>query len=450
MEIKSVRVAAVSIYIALFLAGCGTGNPEDVVKTFSDAMISYDTATMKTCYAEEQEELIEDPAEEDEEITKEMIEYLKETSAKTTYKITNSEKGEKTATITVKYNYDDITPIVKDALGNYMVKALAAAFTGGDDSEYEEIFMTCFNESAESKEPDDGDAEIKFSCVLVDKVWKIKEVSDKDALENVMTCNLAAAFSDIENAFASAGSSGADMDKKDADDSNGSNDKKKDAKGLDTEDLSSGNKEELTESIPQLSVELVDNGGTIFNGYSGDPTVSCWFKYKNTSDAPVKFEEVYIDYYDSNEKLMGSDQNCQCIPEALKPGETGYIYSYYYGLGGVYTDNGCVPSVHYSLQQAKELYTVDVEDKVFKTSGFGVEITCKAKNNTPSDITFAEPGAVYYDADGEVVGFCYGVESFSPGQEKTFNISGSMLTYGMDEKIVDSVEVFIQGDNSFW
>lgn len=77
----------------------------------------------------------------------------------------------------------------------------------------------------------------------------------------------------------------------------------------------------------------------------------------------------------------------------------------------------------------------------------GIEVTVNAKNNTSMEISCCEPGAVFFDADGNVVGFCYGIEDFKAGEERKFNISGEMRGYGMDTGQVDSVQVFIQGDN---
>jgi len=266
---------------------------------------------------------------------------------------------------------------------------------------------------------------VKFSCVLVDKQWKIKDVSDKTALGNVMTCNMIQAFSDMGDAF----------DSNSSDDSSGNSLSESDA----------------ASAASDLSVEYVENDGVIFKDYSGDINVSSWVSYKNTSDVPIKFSDVYIDYVDDDGKILGSDQMCQCIPEALKPGETGYIYSYYYEIGSAYTENGCKPEIHYTLQPVKDLYTVEVTDVVFKTDSFmDVDVTCRAINNGSSDVSWSNPGAVFYDADGKVVGFCYGVESFAAGQQTTFNISGDLMAYKDDPKKVDSVKVFIQGDNSMW
>ena len=51
-----------------------------------------------------------------------------------------------------------------------------------------------------------------------------------------------------------------------------------------------------------------------------------------------------------------------------------------------------MPKYEYKIAEAKDIYTVDVEDTVFKNDFMGIEITCIAKNNGSEDISFANPG----------------------------------------------------------
>lgn len=207
---------------------------------------------------------------------------------------------------------------------------------------------------------------------------------------------------------------------------------------------------DTAQNTSKPSVELVDSYGGKFQDYFGDTCVSFWASYKNTSDVSVKLTDVDISYYDDDDSLLGADDMVQCIPEVILPGETGYVYSYYYSLAGVNTDNGVKPKIHYDIEEADKPYTVDVEDYSFKAgSSLDIEISVLAKNNSGMDITMANPGAVFFDEEGKAIGFCYGVESFSVNEEKTFNISGDMMAEGMDPSKVTSVQVFIQGDNSF-
>ena len=74
-----------------------------------------------------------------------------------------------------------------------------------------------------------------------------------------------------------------------------------------------------------------------------------------------------------------------------------------------------------------------------------VSIIGRGTNNTDKNL-YGEPGAVFYDSDNNVVGFCYGLESFDAGQTKSFEISGDMMSEEYDPSIVDHVDVFMQGN----
>lgn len=142
---------------------------------------------------------------------------------------------------------------------------------------------------------------------------------------------------------------------------------------------------------------------------------------------PVKFSDVYIDYLDDDGKLLDIDDACWCIPEALKPGEIGYIYSAHNDIGYINSDNGCKPEAHFRVNTVKNLYTVEATDTEFKVySGIDIEVTCKAVNNSNEDISMASPGAVFYGADGSVLGFgcCYDIVDIKAGRESTLNLWG--------------------------
>lgn len=139
-----------------------------------------------------------------------------------------------------------------------------------------------------------------------------------------------------------------------------------------------------------------------------------------------------------------------CIPEAIKPGQIGYIYSYYHDISGIDTSNGFTFEPDGKIVEATNFYEIEVSDVSASTDDFqDVTVIGRGTNNSGKDQSLAEPGAVFFDKDGKVMGFCYGIESFDNGQTKSFKISGDLLSEDFNKEDLDHVEVYIQGDAWF-
>ena len=214
---------------------------------------------------------------------------------------------------------------------------------------------------------------------------------------------------------------------------------------------STGSDSEDSTEATELTIEQVDAKCVVFNGYFGNPTVSAYVAFKNTSDRPIKLTNVTIDYEDDNGKLISTETMPNCIPEAIKPGQIGYLYSYHHDLTDVDLSNGLSFKPNASVVEANGFYEIEVSDVSVKTSNnlMYVNVIGRGTNNTGEEQSLAEPGAVFFDKDNNVVGFCFGMETFPAGQTKSFEISGDMLSEDYDKSIVDHVEVYIQG-SSLW
>lgn len=206
-----------------------------------------------------------------------------------------------------------------------------------------------------------------------------------------------------------------------------------------------------TTEATELTIEQVDAKCVAFKGYFGNPTVSAYVAFKNTSDRPIKLQNASIDYEDDNGKLISTDTMPNCIPESIKPGQIGYFYSYYHDLTDVDLSNGLSFKPNATIVEANGFYEIEVSDVSFNTSNnlLDVKVIGRGTNNTGQEQSLAEPGAVFFDKDNNVVGFCYGIETFPAGQTKSFEISGDVLSEDYDKSIVDHVEVYIQG-SSLW
>ncbi len=194
-------------------------------------------------------------------------------------------------------------------------------------------------------------------------------------------------------------------------------------------------------------IEVVDAGIEVFRTYGG-VYVSAYMAVQNNSSINISFSDMRFEYVDDDGKLLSLDDMVNCIPEAIKPGQVGYIYSYYHDIDNVDLSNGFTFQPDGTVQQASNFYEIDVSDATFTVDSlWGINVIGRGTNNTNKDHYLAEPGAIFYDKNGNVMGFCYGIESFEAGQTKAFEIQGNLLSEEFDPKDVSTVKVYIQGDD---
>ena len=196
----------------------------------------------------------------------------------------------------------------------------------------------------------------------------------------------------------------------------------------------------------QSPLEIVDSKIVAFKDYFGKPSVSAYVAFKNNTDYCIGINSPRMDYQDNDGKLIATDQFANCIPEVAKPGQVIYLYSYHFSIADVDTSNGLNYVPDGNPYEAKNFFEVELSDVSFKTGDImDVSIIGRGTNNTDKNL-YGEPGAVFYDSDNNVVGFCYSLESFDAGQTKSFEISGDMMSEQYDPSIVDHVDVFMQGN----
>ena len=196
----------------------------------------------------------------------------------------------------------------------------------------------------------------------------------------------------------------------------------------------------------QSPLEVVDSKIVAFKDYFGEPSVSAYVAFKNNTDYCIGINSPRMDYQDNDGKLIATDQFANCIPEVAKPGQVIYLYSYHFSIADVDTSNGLNYVPDGNPYEAKNFFEVELSDVSFKTGEImDVSIIGRGTNNTDKNL-YGEPGAVFYDSDNNVVGFCYSLESFDAGQTKSFEISGDMMSEEYDPSIVDHVDVFMQGN----
>ena len=205
-----------------------------------------------------------------------------------------------------------------------------------------------------------------------------------------------------------------------------------------------------SQASAKLSVDIVGSDLITFNDYGGDLNVSAYTIVKNNTDRIITYKNTYYDYEDNSGKWLTSDKYTRLIPEALKPGQTGYIFSYYHDLTNVSIANGIKGNPHIEVVECKDFYEISPQDITFQPSTLSQNLKVIGRgNNASGREVHAEPGAIFFDASGKVVGCCYGLETFPANSIQSYEISGDMMSFDMKASSVSRVEVFIQGDYSW-
>lgn len=204
-----------------------------------------------------------------------------------------------------------------------------------------------------------------------------------------------------------------------------------------------------TKSNEEITYEAVDGNIVAFKDYMGSK-VSAYISFKNTSEYPIKAEDASFDYEDNSGKLLATDQYVHCIPEVINPGQIGYLYSYHFDVSDIDTSNGFVPNPQGKFVIAQHPYEIEVTDvSASQNYGDNVKVIGRGTNNSDENHLLAEPGAVLFDSEGKIIGFCWTVESFDAGQTKSFEITGDLMSSDFSVNDVDHVEVYIQGNEWF-
>lgn len=197
----------------------------------------------------------------------------------------------------------------------------------------------------------------------------------------------------------------------------------------------------------QSPVEIIDSNLVAFRDSLGNPKISAYVAFKNISDKNIAINRPVMDYKDDDGKLLTTDQFAVCIPEVAKPGQVFYLYSYHFNIKGIDYSNGFNFRPDGKMYAANNFFEVDISDVSFNgDSPLGIVVTAQGTNNTDKKLS-GKPGAVFYDKDDKVVGFCYGLDSYEANQTKSFQIFGDMMSDEYDPSIVDHVEVFLQGNS---
>lgn len=208
---KKICGLILAVVMVLSLAACGSqGKPEDVVTTFCEAMKNFDSESASSCFADgvvppdlsvDSEDLGEEMGSE------EIVQYLKDCAGKMTYKVNAAQVDGDKATVLVNITYTDISPVVTQAMGDYIAKAFEMAMSEGgevDEAEAQQIFADILMESSKNVEAQSAAIDVTFDCEKVNGEWKLSQMSD-DTLNSLFSVLSSNFLSAIEGVVSSVG-----------------------------------------------------------------------------------------------------------------------------------------------------------------------------------------------------------------------------------------------------
>ena len=157
---------------------------------------------------------------------------------------------------------------------------------------------------------------------------------------------------------------------------------------------------------------------------------NAFVEIENTGSVPLYLHDATFDIEDDNGHLLKSENLISTCPDAIFPGECGYFYDDHIDLDDVDDSNGLKLVPNYKVDEAKheivDYETSDVsirEDNVWKCKIIG-----RLTNTTNEKIGIIYVNAIYYDAEGNVLGISgTNLTDIEAGATESFEIIGQFF-----------------------
>lgn len=157
---------------------------------------------------------------------------------------------------------------------------------------------------------------------------------------------------------------------------------------------------------------------------------NAFVEIENTGNVPLYLHDAKFDIEDDNGHLLKSENMVSTCPDAIFPGECGYFYDDHIDLDDVDDSNGLKLVPNYKVDEAKheivDYETNDVsirEDDMWKCKIIG-----RLTNTTDEKIGIIYVNAIYYDADGNVLGISgTNLTDIEAGATESFEIIGQFF-----------------------
>ncbi len=204
---KKLISIVLALALVLSLAACGgatdTNTPEYVVKTFCEAIQSYDFEAAGNCMengASDLEYVYDEEKLEEAFSSAAALEFFKDSAAKMTFEIGEADVEEENVLVKVPvtFTYVDATDLINEVLDEYLLQSLELAWDDVSDEEIEAALDEIFADKIESVKTGTAEVEFTFNCVMVEENWKIEFFSDEDEaiINDIITSNMESATED--------------------------------------------------------------------------------------------------------------------------------------------------------------------------------------------------------------------------------------------------------------
>ena len=163
----------------------------------------------------------------------------------------------------------------------------------------------------------------------------------------------------------------------------------------------------------------------------GMHVAKAFVEIENTGNVPLYLHDAKFDIEDNDGHLLKTESLVSTCPDAILPGEFGYFYADYIDLDDVDDSNGLKFVPNYKIDEAKheivDYETSDVsirEDDMWKCM-----ISGRLTNTTDEKIGLIYVSAIYYDADGNVLGISgTNLTDVEAGATESFEIIGQFFS----------------------
>lgn len=187
------RITAILLVLAMLLglAACGGPKPEDTVKAFCEGMKSFDLDAMQACTVEKMD--VSEMFGEWSEMTADdeaFLDYIKSNAGEITYKIGSPNVSGDTASVSVDFQYKDISPVISEIYTEMFTQMFELLFGESSEDEVGAALDGILQDKITTVEKTDGAETAVFNLVKQDKEWKITALPE--AANKVLTGNMEA------------------------------------------------------------------------------------------------------------------------------------------------------------------------------------------------------------------------------------------------------------------
>ena len=157
---------------------------------------------------------------------------------------------------------------------------------------------------------------------------------------------------------------------------------------------------------------------------------SAFVAIENTGNTILYLHDGKFDIEDESGHLLTTESLISTCPDAIRPGEVGYFYKDYIDLDDVDDSNGLKLVPYYKVEEARrDVVDYETSDVSIREDNFSTcIISGRLTNTSDEEINIIYVNAVFYDADGNVLGISgTNLTEIEAGEKESFEIRGKFF-----------------------